>query len=253
MWAISVAVSLWLKIEPVLKSIEWFSWVSWRMEPIYTNDVKYFVDFAHTPDWLEKTLSFASNVKWEWRLITICGAPWNRDKEKRPIMWEIAVRYSDVVIFTDDDPDTENRLSILSQLSKTIQEKWYPASKKVFVIPERKYALQFATEISRKWDVVVSCWKWHEQIQLTNFWKRKWSDKKMLTKMLEYQHKTILNTDEIKRAYLQKLRIEKSSNSITAKQYYFQPTIPTQNLEEKTGKTQDSTTPTKSWIFKRID
>ena len=80
MWAISVAVSLWLKIEPVLKSIEWFQWVSWRMEPIYTNDVKYFVDFAHTPDWLEKTLGFASSIKWDWRLISISGAPWNRYK-----------------------------------------------------------------------------------------------------------------------------------------------------------------------------
>jgi UDP-N-acetylmuramoyl-L-alanyl-D-glutamate--2,6-diaminopimelate ligase len=119
---------------------------------------------------LEKTLSFASSRKWEWRLITICGAPWNRDKEKRPIMWEIAVKYSDVIIFTDDDPDTENRLSILNQLSKVIQDKWYSSKKKVYIIPERKYALQFAVEIAKKWDIVVSCWKWHEQVQLTNFW-----------------------------------------------------------------------------------
>jgi UDP-N-acetylmuramoyl-L-alanyl-D-glutamate--2,6-diaminopimelate ligase len=137
-------------------------------------------------------------------------------------MWEIAVKYSDVVIFTDDDPDTENRLSILNQLSKVIQEKWYPAKKKVFVIPERKYALQFATEIARKWDIVVSCWKWHEQVQLTNFWKRKWNDKKVLSEILKSQQKTILNTDEIKKAYLQNLRIEKSSNSITTQQYYSQ-------------------------------
>ena len=268
MWAISVAVSLWLKVEPILKSIEWFQWVAWRMEPIYTNDVKYFVDFAHTPDWLEKTLEFASAQKWDWRLITVCGAPWNRDKEKRPIMWEIAVKYSDVVIFTDDDPDTENRLSILSQLSKSIQDRWYPASKKVFVIPERRYALQFATEIAKKWDIVVSCGKWHEQVQLTNFWKRKWSDKKVLTKILEYQHKTILNSSEIKRAYLQNLRIEKSSNSITAKQYYFQPNTSVQNsgqshsqpqttspqtpkTSEKPSISDQAQTPT--WMFKRID
>lgn len=259
MWAISVAVALGLKIEPILKSIEWFQWVAWRMEPIYTQWVKYFVDFAHTPDWLEKTLSFASAQKWEWRLITICGAPWNRDKEKRPIMWEIAVKYSDVVIFTDDDPDTENRLSILNQLSKTIQEKWYPAKKKVFVIPERRYALQFATEIAKQWDIVVSCGKWHEQVQLTNFWKRKWNDKKVLTKILEYQHKTILNADEIKRTYLQNLRIEKSASSITPKQYYFQPKTSITNPEEvpNTPKTPTPSAPTqtqsRTWMFKRID
>ena len=252
MWAISVATALGLKIEPVLKSIEWFPWVDWRMDPIYTNDVKYFVDFAHTPDGLEKTLSFASSRKWDWRLITICGAPWNRDKEKRPIMWEIAVKYSDVVIFTDDDPDTENRLSILNQLSKAIQEKWYPAKKKVYIIPERRYALQFATEIAKKWDIVVSCWKWHEQVQLTNFWKRKRNDKKVLTKILEYQQKTILNSNEIKLAYLQNLRIEKSANSITTKQYYFQPKTSIQNPEQWSQAPQ-APTQTRTWMFKRID
>ena len=216
------------------------------MEPVYTDWVKYFIDFAHTPDWLAKTLEFASAQKWNWRLITICGAPWNRDKEKRPIMWEIAVKNSDIVIFTDDDPDTENRLSILNQLTKPVQEKWYPAKKKVFVIPERRYALQFATEIAKKWDIVVSCWKWHEQVQLTNFGKRKRNDKKILTRILEYQHKTILNADEIRKAYLQNLRIEKSSNSITTQQYYSQNSESTQ-----TNNTQS--TQSRTWMFKTVD
>lgn len=245
MWAISVTTSLWLGIEPALKSIESFPWVTWRMDPIYTDSAKFFVDFAHTPDGLEKTLSFASSRKWDWRLITICGAPWNRDKEKRPIMWEIAVKYSDVVIFTDDDPDTENRLSILNQLSKAIQEKGYPAKKKVYIIPERRYALQFATEIAKKWDIVVSCWKWHEQVQLTNFWKRKRNDKKLLTKLLQLQHKTILNTNEIKKAYLQNLRIEKSANSITKQQYYSEVSQP--------SKPQEPQIQTRSWMFKQVD
>ena len=240
MWAISVATSLWLEMNPIIKSIEEFEWVSWRMEPVYTDWVKYYIDFAHTPDWLEKTLTFAENNKWEWRLIAIVGAPGNRDKEKRPIMWDIAVKYADVVIFTDDDPDTENRLSILNQLSKTIQQKWYSNKKKVFIIPERRYALQFATEIAKKWDVVVSCGKWHEQVQLTNFWKRKWNDKKVLSDILQSQNKAILNTKEIKKAYLQNLRIEKSENSITTQQYFApQPTPEIKN--------------TPSWMFKNSD
>lgn len=244
MWAISVAVALGLKVEPVLKSIESFQWVSGRMEPIYTDWAKYFVDFAHTPDGLEKTLSFASSRKWEWRLITICGAPWNRDKEKRPIMGDIAVKYSDVVIFTDDDPDTENRLSILNQLSKVIQDKWYPSKKRVYIMPERKYALQFATEIANKWDIVVSCWKWHEQVQLTNFWKRKWNDKTVLTKLLMSQNKTILNTKEIKESYLKQLKIEKSNSSITKEQYYS-----TQSVDDNNSQNWQ----TRSWMFKPID
>ena len=240
MWAISVATSLWLEMNPIIKSIEDFEWVSWRMEPVYTEWVKYYIDFAHTPDWLEKTLTFAGNNKWEGRLIAIVWAPGNRDKEKRPIMWDIAVKYADVIIFTDDDPDTENRLSILNQLSKTIQEKWYSNKKKLFIIPERKYALQFATEIAKKWDVVVSCGKWHEQVQLTNFWKRPRNDKKILIDILQSQNKTILNTKEIKKAYLQNLRIEKSGNSITKEQYFSQPTTP-----------EIKNTP--SWMFKKLE
>ena len=243
MWAISVAASLWLEMEPVIKSIQEFEWVSWRMEPLYIEWTKFYIDFAHTPDWLEKTLSFASQNKWSGRLIAIVWAPGNRDKEKRPSMWEIAVKYADIVIFTDDDPDTENRLSILNQLSKSIQEKWYSNKKKVFIIPERKYALQFATEVAKKWDVVVSCGKWHEQVQITNFWKRKWNDKQVLSEILTSQKKLILNSKEIKNAYLQNLRYEKNQNHITTKQYYSNTEQPQINpINNKP-----------SWMFKPID
>ena len=242
MWAISVAATLWLEMEPVIKSIEEFEWVSWRMEPVYIEWTKFYIDFAHTPDGLEKTLSFAAQNKWNGKLIAICWAPGNRDKDKRPIMWDIAVKYADIVIFTDDDPDTENRLSILNQLSKPIQEKWYPANKKVFIIPERKYALQFATEIAKKWDVVVSCWKWHEQVQLTNFWKRKWNDKKVLTEILNSQKKLILNSKEIKNAYLKNLKNERNENHITYEQYYASNTIEEPKINQ-----------TPSWMFKPIN
>jgi hypothetical protein len=161
-------------------------------------------------------------------------------------MWEIAVRYSDIVIFTDDDPDTENRLSILNQLTKSIQEKWYPAKKKVFVVPERNYALKLATEIAKEWDIVVSCWKWHEQIQLTNFWKRKWNDKKQLISILQSQNKTILNTKEIKKSYLEKLKSAKSQPHITPQQYYANQNI----NNHATNQTNNQIWNTPSWMFK---
>ena len=131
-------------------------------------------------------------------------------------------------------------------MSKAIQEKWYSNKKKVFIIPERKYALQFATEIANKWDTVVSCGKWHEQVQLTNFWKRKRNDKKILNEILLSQHKTILNANEIKKSYLQKLRIEKSKNSITTQQYYSSDT-------DNTQKSNVDTSQAPSGMFKRID
>jgi hypothetical protein len=71
---------------------------------------------------------------------------------------------------------------------------------------------------------------------------------------LESQHKTILNVDEVKKAYLQNLRIEKSNNSISTKQYYSQPTAEVHNnnsvqhTPEQSPRSQSN-----SWMFKRID
>ena len=140
------------------------------MEPVYTAEgVKYYIDFAHTPDGLDKMLSFAQQNKRGGKLITVCGAPGNRDKEKRPIMGDIALQYSDIAILTDDDPDTENRLKILNDISRNVQQIFIPNEKEYFIIPERYYALKFATEIAKPGDVVVFAGKGHELAQITNF------------------------------------------------------------------------------------
>jgi UDP-N-acetylmuramoyl-L-alanyl-D-glutamate--2,6-diaminopimelate ligase len=88
------------------------------MQRIDHKGITAYIDFAHTPDWLEKALSYLKTIKGEGRLITTFGAPWVRDKEKRPIMGQIATDYSDIVIITDDDADTENRLQIIDQIQK---------------------------------------------------------------------------------------------------------------------------------------
>ena len=91
-------------------------------------------------------------------------------------MWDLAWIFSDIAICTDDDPDTENRLSILNELSKPIQGRFLAPWKLSYIIPERHYAIKFATEIAKPWDIVLLAGKWHEKVQLTNYWKRKWSD-----------------------------------------------------------------------------
>lgn len=181
--ALSVVLQLWVNMDQVLKSIEWFETVTGRMEQIEKNGVHYFIDFAHTPDALEKTLDYLHKIKWTGRLITLFWATGNRDKSKRPIMWEIADQYSDILIVTDDDPDIENRLEIIEQLTINIKNK--NLGKNMFIIPERKLAIQFACEIAKEGDVVMLAGKWHETVQFTNFGKRKWSDKEEILKNLK--------------------------------------------------------------------
>ena len=177
--ALSVWIQIWIDIKQCINSLSSFKWVSGRMEKITHNDTTYFVDYAHTPDALEKTLQFLHRLKWDNRLIILYWAPWNRDREKRPTMWNIVQKYANISIATDDDPDTENRLSILNQLTKEIN------SNKNFIIPERKLAIKFATQIAKPWDIVMLAWKWHEPIQYTNFGTRTRSDKIELLKNLE--------------------------------------------------------------------
>ncbi len=129
--------------------MEAFEGVEGRLQAKEVRGVHCFVDFAHTPDALEKTLSFLAGQKGEKKLITVFGCPGNRDKEKRPIMGEIARKYSDIAICTDDDPSTESRLKILDDISKPLQEKLLASEKSSYVIPERRYAIQLAMELAQ--------------------------------------------------------------------------------------------------------
>ena len=183
--AISVAIEIGIEMEKILASVESFPGVEGRLEEFTINNKKFFVDFAHTPDGLEKTLSYLKGQKGDWKLITIFGAPGNRDKEKRPIMWEIAGKYSDILIATDDDPSTENRLAILNQLTASLQEAFYKEGKELFIIPERAYAIQLALELANPGDIILIAGKGHEKVQLTNFWKRPRSDQGYLKSLMQ--------------------------------------------------------------------
>ncbi|MFA6255896.1 MAG: UDP-N-acetylmuramoyl-L-alanyl-D-glutamate--2,6-diaminopimelate ligase [Candidatus Absconditabacterales bacterium] len=178
--ALSVVLQMGVNIQQVIQTIEAFETVTGRMEQIEKNGVHYFVDFAHTPDALEKTLDYLNKIKGTGKLITLFGAPGCRDKTKRPIMGEIADQYSDILIATDDDPDTENRLDILGQLTMNVKNK--TLGKNLFIIPERTLAIKFACEIAKEGDIVMLAGKGHETVQLTNFGKRKWSDKEEVMK-----------------------------------------------------------------------
>lgn len=180
--AVSVWILMWIWVESIIKTIESFEWVDGRQDFVENGGVKYYIDFAHTPNWLEKVLTFLRKIKWEWRLITVFWAPWNRDKYKRPKMWKIVDTYSDYVIVTDDDPDTEDRYEIVKQIISWINRKEWD---RFYILPQREHAIDMAVEIAKEWDIVLLAWKGHETVQVTNFWKRKWNDKDYLESVLK--------------------------------------------------------------------
>lgn len=179
--AVATWILLWLKIDKITPLLNDFSSLSWRMERVEYNGVHYFIDFAHTPNALESVLKYLNQVKWNWKIITVFWAPWLRDKFKRPLMWKVVDKFSDYVIVTDDDPDKEDRYEIINQITNWINRKEWDW---LYILPEREFALKMAVNIAKPWDIVLLAWKWHEKIQLTNFWKREWNDKDQLLKII---------------------------------------------------------------------
>lgn len=117
--ALSVCVEMGVDIAVVLSTLDSFPGVPGRMEELVHEGVYYYVDFAHSPDALEKILSYLRKVA-KSRLIVLFGAPGNRDKGKRPKMGAVVHRFADLIIVTDDDPDTEDRQAIIDQVVQGI-------------------------------------------------------------------------------------------------------------------------------------
>jgi UDP-N-acetylmuramoyl-L-alanyl-D-glutamate--2,6-diaminopimelate ligase len=180
--AIWVFMSFWIEEKDIKKVIAEISWVPGRMESVENNlGLEIIVDYAHTPDALEKVLTTISDV-WYNRIITIFGATGDRDRTKRPIMWEIVSKYSDMVILTQDDDYTEKTEKIIKDVLPGInREEW----ESFYIIPTRKEAIEVWIAAARVWDVLLIAGKWDEHLMMTNAWPVKWHDKSIIKGILE--------------------------------------------------------------------
>ncbi len=125
------------------------------------HDAAFYVDYAHTPDALEKAL-MALRPHCTGRLICVFGCGGNRDTGKRPIMGKIASEYADIVILTDDNPRNENPEDIRNTIIAGIADK----NHNLCVIPDRRKAIIEALTLVQKGDVVLVAGKGHENGQI---------------------------------------------------------------------------------------
>jgi UDP-N-acetylmuramoyl-L-alanyl-D-glutamate--2,6-diaminopimelate ligase len=121
---------------------------------------KIFVDFAHTPDGLSRSLS-ALRPHAKGRLICVFGCGGNRDKTKRPLMGEVAARGADFCVLTSDNPRFEDPLDILDEIEKGYKKY----SNAYVVVSDRKRAIEYAMEIIREGDVLLIAGKGGEDTQ----------------------------------------------------------------------------------------
>lgn len=121
------------------------------------------VDYAHTPDALENVLTAINEiVKNAGRVITVCGAGGNRDKGKRPLMAQEAVKHSDRVIITSDNPRFEEPQDIINDMINGLDNEQL---RKVISITDRRQAIRTAAMMAQKGDVILVAGKGHEPYQ----------------------------------------------------------------------------------------
>jgi UDP-N-acetylmuramoyl-L-alanyl-D-glutamate--2,6-diaminopimelate ligase len=173
----------------VLQSLSGTSGAEGRFDYLVspTDRVIGIVDYAHTPDALINVLTTIKKLRSkDEKIITVVGCGGDRDKTKRPVMGEVACEHSDKVIFTSDNPRTEDPLQILEEMETGLNT----AAKRKFVsIPDRKQAIKTAVSMAQPDDIVLIAGKGHEKYQEINGVKHHFDDKEVLMEMFELLNK----------------------------------------------------------------
>jgi UDP-N-acetylmuramoyl-L-alanyl-D-glutamate--2,6-diaminopimelate ligase len=191
----ALAVIDQLKIDPtfLVETVINFPFTKGRREEIPNNlNIKAFVDFAHTPNAIQNTLSSINQIK-TGKLIAIFGATGGRDKTKRPLMGLAVSQLADIAFITSDDTRNEDILDInkqiisgikpdsllietrkLSEIKKIIKEN--PNKFIYFNIPNRQDAFNLAVQLAQPKDIVIAMGKGHENTILLGKTEYPWSE-----------------------------------------------------------------------------
>ncbi|MCR5158140.1 MAG: UDP-N-acetylmuramoyl-L-alanyl-D-glutamate--2,6-diaminopimelate ligase [Prevotella sp.] len=189
----ATAVMLGQQPEDVLVVLSTLKSVAGRLEPIRSPEgYTAIVDYAHTPDALENVLraihevlqgsSRPSSSQPSPKIITVCGAGGNRDKGKRPLMAQEAVRQSDRVIITSDNPRFEEPQDIINDMLAGLDKKQL---KKVVAIVDRREAIRTACMMAEKGDVILIAGKGHEDYQEIKGVKHHFDDREVVREIFQ--------------------------------------------------------------------
>ncbi len=141
------------------------------------------VDYAHTPDALENVLTTIQQIRNPTQqVITLVGCGGNRDAAKRPVMADIACRYSDKVILTSDNPRFEEPQAILEEMQKGVKPLDY---KKTLTVLDRREAIKTACMLAEPNDIILVAGKGHETYQEIKGVRHDFDDKQVLRQMFE--------------------------------------------------------------------
>ena len=181
MGAVGMAQAIGIQLPAIKQGLESMTSVSGRLEAVGSHlPYSIFVDYAHTPDALENVLKTVCDFA-KKRVICVFGCGGDRDRAKRPIMGEIAGRYSDLAIITSDNPRNEDPMAII----ETIEEGVKRSGAKYVVIENRRQAIAHAISVAEPDDVILIAGKGHENYQEINGTRYHFDDKETVKELLE--------------------------------------------------------------------
>jgi len=180
MAATGVGIAQDISLEDIKRGIEDVKNIPGRLEPVEGGqNFSVFVDYAHTPDAMDRVLSFVKKVT-KRRVITLFGCGGDRDKEKRPLMGKVAEKYSDFIIVTSDNPRKENPFIIIDQILMGIENK-----NRVEIQVDRREAIKFAINLAEKNDTVLILGKGHEDYQVLGDKRIDFDDRVIALKIIQ--------------------------------------------------------------------
>lgn len=170
--------------EEILTTLSQQKNVRGRFESVHSDyGIHAIIDYAHTPDALENVLKTISSVRTGGEsLITVVGCGGNRDKAKRPVMADLACRYSEKVIFTSDNPRDEDPNEIIAEMEKGVRPSDF---KKTLKQSDRFEAIKTAFQLADKGDIILIAGKGHETYQEIKGERHHFDDRESIEKLFQ--------------------------------------------------------------------
>ncbi|MDM5198773.1 UDP-N-acetylmuramoyl-L-alanyl-D-glutamate--2,6-diaminopimelate ligase [Fictibacillus enclensis] len=158
--AVSATLLSGIPIDSIIRTMENVKGVPGRFETVDEGQCfTVIVDYAHTPDSLENALVTVKEFA-VGKVISVVGCGGDRDRTKRPLMAKIAAEYSDIAIFTSDNPRTEDPEAILQDMQAGVEDREYK------VILDRRDAINYAVNLAEENDIILIAGKGHETYQI---------------------------------------------------------------------------------------
>jgi UDP-N-acetylmuramoyl-L-alanyl-D-glutamate--2,6-diaminopimelate ligase len=183
--AIAVSLSQGVAVEDMRQGIEAVEQVIGRMEQVDIGQpFQAVIDFAHTPNSLRNALEAAKGMA-DGSVIVVFGSAGLRDREKRPVMGEIAGELADRVVITAEDPRTEDLGQIMRQIAEGCEKAGRREGIDYWCVGDRAEAIRFAVDMAEEGDLVLVTGKGHERSMCFGTTEYPWSDHEALREALQ--------------------------------------------------------------------